>query len=83
LAGKDDEIELFFLPRYSSELNPDEYLNCDLKLSISRGKLVRKKGQMRTTVLSILGSLQKQPERLLSSFKAEKIRYAAALCARY
>ena len=26
-----DEIEVFFLPSYSPELNPDEYLNCDLK----------------------------------------------------
>ena len=27
----EDEIELFFLPSYSPKLNPDEYLNCDLK----------------------------------------------------
>src|SRR5210317_1965815 len=27
----EDEIEIFFLPSYSPELNPDEYLNCDLK----------------------------------------------------
>jgi transposase len=26
-----DRIELFYLPRYSPELNPDEYLNQDLK----------------------------------------------------
>ena len=26
-----DRIELFFLPSYSPELNPDEYLNGDLK----------------------------------------------------
>ncbi len=25
-----DQIEVFFLPSYSPELNPDEYLNCDL-----------------------------------------------------
>jgi transposase len=24
------KIEIFFLPSYSPELNPDEYLNCDL-----------------------------------------------------
>lgn len=78
LVGKEHQIELFFLPSYSPELNPDEYLNCDLKSSISRGKPVREKGQMRTKVLSILRSLQKQPERLLSYFQAEKIRYAAA-----
>ncbi|MDO9038453.1 MAG: transposase [Lutibacter sp.] len=25
-----EKIELFFLPAYSPEKNPDEYLNCDL-----------------------------------------------------
>ena len=31
LEKHEDKIELFFLPSYSPELNPDEYLNCDLK----------------------------------------------------
>ncbi len=30
-----DEIELFYLPSYSPEKNPDEYLNCDLKYDLS------------------------------------------------
>ena len=30
LKGHKTEIEVFFLPSYSPELNPDEYLNCDL-----------------------------------------------------
>lgn len=32
MVGKEATIELFFLPAYSPEGNPDEYLNCDLKL---------------------------------------------------
>jgi transposase len=31
LDGKESKIELFYLPSYSPEKNPDEYLNCDLK----------------------------------------------------
>lgn len=31
LTEHEDEIEIFYLPSYSPELNPDEYLNCDLK----------------------------------------------------
>jgi len=31
-----DKIELFFLPSYSPELNPDEHLNCDLKAGFIR-----------------------------------------------
>ncbi|MBC8548966.1 MAG: IS630 family transposase [Candidatus Brocadiales bacterium] len=34
LMGKEDEIEIFFLPSYSPEINPGEYLNND----INRGK---------------------------------------------
>ena len=30
LKAHEIEIEIFFLPSYSPELNPDEYLNCDL-----------------------------------------------------
>ena len=33
-----DDIALFFLPSYSLELTPDEYLNCDLKQGMSAKK---------------------------------------------
>ncbi len=36
LQNRGDQIELFFLPSYSPELNPDEYLNCDLKSAMHR-----------------------------------------------
>jgi hypothetical protein len=35
LAEHKDEIEVFYLPSYSPELNPDERLNADLKHAIS------------------------------------------------
>lgn len=34
LAEHKDEIEVFYLPSYSPELNPDEYMNCDLKAGV-------------------------------------------------
>lgn len=34
LERHQDKIEVFFLPSYSPELNPDEYLNCDLKTGL-------------------------------------------------
>ncbi len=30
-----DRLALYYLPSYSPEMNPDEYLNCDLKYGIS------------------------------------------------
>ena len=39
LERHEDEIEVFYLPSYSPELNPDEYLNCDLKTGIRSSSL--------------------------------------------
>jgi transposase len=37
LEKKKDEIAVFYLPSYSPELNPDEYLNNDLKHWVHSG----------------------------------------------
>jgi len=34
-------LKVFFLPAYSPELNPDEYLNRDLKTTIRSGPIAR------------------------------------------
>jgi len=38
-----EKIRPFFLPSYSPELNPDEYLNCDLKTGVYTGVSARSK----------------------------------------
>ena len=43
VASRPAQIELFYLPPYSPELNPDEYLNCDLKGGVHSGKPARSK----------------------------------------
>lgn len=37
-ADNAQRIELFYLPSYSPQHNPDEHLNCDLELGISAKK---------------------------------------------
>jgi transposase len=44
LAGRIDKLELFFLPRYSPEFNPDEYLNADLEARMNAAEPVRERG---------------------------------------
>ncbi len=39
LKKHEEIIEVFYLPAYSSELNPDEYFNCDLKAGVHSGDL--------------------------------------------
>ena len=47
LAKHKDKIELFFLPPYAPESNPDEYLNHTLKLSVHSGDLPRTSSDIR------------------------------------
>ncbi len=72
-----DEIDVFYLPSYSPELNPDEYLNCDLKAGVHSGKPARNKEQLKKKVLSHMRMLQKSPKRVAKYFEHKKIRYAA------
>lgn len=72
-----DEIELFFLPSYSPELNPDEYLNCDLKAGVHSGPPARSKMQLKSKAINHLRMLQKRPARVAKYFKHPKITYAA------
>ena len=71
------QIELFFLPSYSPELNPDEYLNCDLKAGVHSGVPARSQKQLAKKSISHLRMLQKKPQRVEKYFKHPKIAYAA------
>ena len=45
LAERKDQIEVFYLPPYSPEINPDEYLNRNFKTELrSSGRAASKKG---------------------------------------
>ena len=39
LEKRKEKIEVFFLPPYAPEYNPDEYLNHALKISVHSGQL--------------------------------------------
>lgn len=70
-------IQVFYLPAYSPELNPDEYLNCDLKAGVHSGLPARNKAQLKKKAQSHMRKLQKSPKRVQKYFLHEKIRYAA------
>lgn len=70
------EIELYFLPAYSPELNPDEYLNCDLKDGVHSKPPARDTVSLHKYVDSHMRKLQKKPKRVKKYFKHPKIAYA-------
>ena len=72
-----EKIEVFYLPSYSPELNPDEYLNCDLKRAVRSGKPARTKVQLKKKALKHMRKLQRKPSRVRKYFEHESISYAA------
>lgn len=71
------QIEVFYLPPYSPELNPTEYFNGDLKGEIRRGIPPRDVKDLKRTMLSHSRRIQKSPARVRAYFKNRHIRYAA------
>lgn len=77
LAEHKSQIELFPLPSYSPELNPTEYLNCDVKQGVHSKPPTRNLMQLKDRVISHLRKLQKLPDRIRKYFQHPSIIYAA------
>ena len=77
LAGRKEQIEVFYLPAYSPELNPDEGLNADLKQAVTRKPPARSKRELKRAVISHMRRLSKLPDRIRSYFGHQPFRYAA------
>ncbi len=77
LADNADKIEVFYLPSYSPELNPDEMLNADLKHSVTTAAPARTAKALTRSAARSLRSIQKQPARIRSYFQQKNVTYAA------
>jgi transposase len=77
LSTQREHMEVFYLPSYSPELNPDECLNADLKQAVTTKAPARSKGQLKKVTVGHLRKLSKSPERVKKYFKHDPVRYAA------
>ena len=77
LEEHEEEIAVFYLPSYSPELNPDEYLNGDLKHCIRSGLPARTVKALTKKTRSFMRKLQNRPKHVSNYFKHPKIAYAA------
>lgn len=77
VAERKDKIELFYLPSYSPELNPEERLNADLKHAIGTKVPVRTKAKLKTAAIVHMTKLEQSPERVKSFFQDPRVKYAA------
>ena len=77
VAERKEKIELFYLPSYSPELNPEERLNADLKYAIGSKVPARTKAKQRTVATEHMEQLEQSPERIKSFFQDPRVKYAA------
>ena len=77
LEAHNDEIEVFYLPAYSPDLNPAEYLNNDVKQQVHDKPPTMSVKQLKKRTASVLMRLQKLPARVSRYFRHPKIAYAA------
>ncbi|KKW68004.1 endonuclease DDE [Lampropedia cohaerens] len=77
LAEHVDQIEVFYLPSYSPELNPDERLNAELKHVIGSRVPARTKDKLRAVTNEHMAQLERQHERIRAYFRDPRIKYAA------
>ena len=78
LADKTDRIEVFYLPKYAPERNPEEYLNCDVKANINADGLPQDREELQRKLHRFMQRLAKLPTRIASYFEHKCIAYAAA-----
>jgi len=77
LEKNKDKIEVFYLPSYSPELNPDEYLNGDLKRRVHSGLPARTLKDLKKKTRSFMKTLQRRPYHVINYFKHDRVAYAA------
>ena len=77
LESNKDQIEVFYLPSCSPELNPDEYLNGDLEQSIRSGLPARAEKDLMKKTRSFMRKLQNRAKHVRNYFRHPKIAYAA------
>lgn len=77
LSANKDRIEVFFLPPYSPELNPQEYVNQDVKTNVIGKKRPVNKAQMRMNVEDFMYSRKNDRRQVQKYFHVSHVRYAA------
>jgi transposase len=77
LEENKDKIELFYLPSYSPELNPDELLNQDVKSNAVGRKRAKNLKELKNNLTRYLFGTQKNPKLVKSYFSKAEVKYAA------
>ena len=77
LEENKEKIALFYLPPYSPEFNPDEYLNQDFKRNVNKEKIPHTQAQLKKNTISYMESIVNDKKKVMNFFKHPSIAYAA------
>lgn len=77
LLANSKRIEVFYLPNYSPELNPVEYLNQDIKTNVAGKKRAKHRDELKKVVEAFANRKKKKPEQIKKYFQAPSVKYAA------
>lgn len=73
-----EEIELFYLPAYSPEQNPDEYVNQDVKVHMREKPMPRSGWELKNGLRSYMWRLLSKTDKVARFFEHKSVRYAKA-----
>lgn len=78
VASTNGRLELFFLPPYSPELNPDEWVNKNVKHDRIARAVPLTRDDLKATALDALERLKKYPRIVRGFFGDPKLQYIHA-----
>jgi len=73
-----EKIEIFFLPPYCPEHNPDEYLNHDVKAHLRKKPMPQSDRELKSGLRSYMRHLQWKTDKVARFFDHERVCYAKA-----
>jgi len=76
VAANKERIELVFLPAYSPQINPDEYLNNGLKQGLASNQPARDKVQLDAMVEVFMLMLSAVKDHVIAFFRHPEVAYA-------
>ncbi len=73
-----DKIKIFFLPPYSPEHNPDEYMNQDVKIHMRYKPAPHSGRELKSGLRSYMRGLQQKSDKVARFFEHKKVQHAKA-----
>lgn len=77
LGMKGRRVRLFYLPGYRPDLNPDDYLNQDVRSNAVGRRRPLHAETTRKDIFGYLRSRQRRPQIVMDDLKRESVRYAS------